>query len=267
MKLYNLLLTYFVLITLLMPALLAEPCTAVFISGNNITLERDGMTWKYEEQITGNEAVTFRDFIDLQAGNDDNFVNAWEILKAETVLRDRMKETIETKPDVRLNDTLEAVKVRDVDFWLSKEALGKTEKSSAITNHATVTYSFGKEAGKETGILLVGTPNSNITIRLPQGFDAERIEGLNGKNPGFESNLAVLKGSFDSSGNITLWLSENESSGGELQGITENIEKAVENESREAGNQTVAAEDIAEARESSGFFKNVFTQLHLSPKS
>ncbi|MGA9187758.1 MAG: hypothetical protein WB014_04140 [Methanosarcina sp.] len=267
MKLYNLLLTWFLLITLLTPALLAEPCTAAFIPTNNITLERGGMTWEYEEQITDNESVIFRDFIDLQAGNGDNFVNAWEILKAETVLRNRMEKAIETKPDVKLNGTLEAIKVTDIDFWISKEALGKTKKSSAITNHATVTYNFEKEASQETEIWFMGTPNSNLTIRLPQGFDAEIIEGLNGKNPGFENNLTMLKGSFDSSGNITLWLSENESSGGELQEITENTEKAVENESKEVRNKTVAAEETTEARKSSGFFRNFLTQLHLSPKS
>ena len=49
-----------------MPAFLAEPCSAAFIPGNNITLERNGMTWEYEEQITDNEAIFFRNFIDLQ---------------------------------------------------------------------------------------------------------------------------------------------------------------------------------------------------------
>ena len=74
------------------------------------------MTWEYKEQITDNDAVFFREFIDLQEGNNDNFVNAWEILKAEMFLRDKMKESIENKPDVKLNGTPEAVKARDIEF-------------------------------------------------------------------------------------------------------------------------------------------------------
>ena len=79
-----------------MPAFLAEPCTAAFVPSNNITLERGGMTWEYQEQITGNESIVFRSFIDLEAGNSDRFVNAWEILKAGSILRDKMEESIKT---------------------------------------------------------------------------------------------------------------------------------------------------------------------------
>ncbi|TFH03556.1 MAG: hypothetical protein E4H06_04355, partial [Methanosarcina sp.] len=81
MKLYPLLLASFLLATFLIPALLAEPCSAAFISGNNITLERGEIIWNYDEKITDNEAIFFRNLIDRETGNNDNFVNAWEILK------------------------------------------------------------------------------------------------------------------------------------------------------------------------------------------
>lgn len=267
MKINHFLSTGFVLTILFVP-LFAEPCSATFIPSNNITLERNGMTWEYQEKITENEAVFFREFIDLQEGNDDNFVNAWEILKAEMFLRDKMKASIENKPDVKLNGTTEAVKTRDVEFWIPKEALGKTEKNSSITNSASVSYSFEKELCQDTAIWLMGTPKSNVTITLPMGFDAIRTEGLDYKNLGFENNRTVLKGSFSSEKNITLWISENESFKAELQSIKENEEKNAENTSMNyKENKTVTTDDTLEIRESFGFLKNILTQLYLSPKS
>ena len=73
--------------------------------------------------------------------------------------------------------TSEPVKVKDVEFWLSKEALGKTEKNSSITNSASVSYSFEKEVEQGTDIWLMGTPNSSVTITLPAGLDVERTKG------------------------------------------------------------------------------------------
>ncbi len=267
MRAYILSLTGFLLIALLMPAFLAGPCTAAFELSNNITLERDGMTWEYQEQITGNEAVLFRNFIDLQAGNDDNFVNAWEILKAETVLRDQMKEAVKTKPDVKLNGTSEPVKVTDADFWLSKEALGKVEKNSSITNSASVSYIFEKETGQGTEIWFMGTPNSGVTITLPVGLDVKRAEGLENKSQESGNNRTVLKGNFGPQKNITIWISENENSKAGEQAGEGNSEQDIENKSENAGNKTETAGKTAEARKPSGSFKDIFAWFYLSPKS
>ena len=243
-----------------MPVFLAEPCTAAFVPSNNITLERDGMTWDYQDQITGNEAVISRNFIDLQAGNGDKFVNAWEILKAETYFRNKMKESVETAPDVKLNGTSEPVKVTDVDFWISKEALGKVEKNSSITNFASVSYVFEKELGQSTDIWLMGTPNSNVTVNLPAGFDVERTDGLGNKSQEVGNNSTVLKGSFGPGKNITLWISENESST-ELQ-KEESAGQDAENKSKEGENKTGAVGEATEATKSSGFFKDIFIWFH-----
>lgn len=190
------------------------------------------MTWEYQEQITGNEAILFRNFIDLQAGNDDDFVNAWEILKAETTLKNQMKEAIKTKPDVKLNGTSEPVRVTDVDFWLSEEALGRVGKNSSITNSALVSYIFEKEIGQGTSIRFMGTPNSSVTITLPAGFDIKRTEGLNNKSQEFENNCTVLKGNFSPQKNITLWISENESSKTVLESREGSVKQGVENETK-----------------------------------
>lgn len=267
MRAYILSLAGFLLITLFAPAFLAEPCDAAFVPSNNITLERDGMTWEYQEQITGNEAVLFRNFIDLQAGNDDNFVNAWEILKAETALRDQMEEALKTRPDVKLNGTPNPVKATNVDFWLSREALGKVEKNLSITNSASVSYIFEKEFGQDANIWLMGTPYSKVTITLPAGFEIKKTAGLDNKSQDFGNNRTVLKGSFGPQKNITLWISENESSIAGSEGGNGSIEQDAGSKNKEGINKTGNTGEIAEVGKPSGSFKDIFTQFYLSTKS
>ncbi|KKG11455.1 hypothetical protein EO92_10865 [Methanosarcina sp. 2.H.A.1B.4] len=269
LKLHHLLLASLLLATFLIPALLAEPCSAAFIPGNNITLERDGITWNYDEKTTDNEAIFLRNLIDRETGNNDNFVNAWEILKMEVLLRDKMEKAIKEEPDVRLNSTSDTVELRDVEFWISKETLGRTDKTSSITNRASVTYSFKEEAGPGTDIWLMGTPNSNVTITLPQGLDAELTEGLENKSLEFENNRTLLRGNFGPEKNITLWLSENESLKAEMLAMEMNRDKSTENKSVEnengAGeNKTLTAGEKAEVSQPSGFFKNILKKINRS---
>ncbi|AKB82785.1 hypothetical protein MSBR3_2207 [Methanosarcina barkeri 3] len=284
MKTYNLFLTGFLLITLFMPAFMAEPCTAAFVPSNNITVERNGMTWGYQEQITGNESVVFRSFIDLEAGDSDKFVNAWEILKAENILRNKMEESVKAKPDVKLNGTSEFVNVTDIDYLVSEDALGKTEKESLITSSATVSYTFEKQIDQDTNIWFMGTPNSNVTINLPAGFDVERTEGLSNESKESENNYTVLKGSFSPEKNITIWISENETYKAEMQErekiIAQNAEnkteesktnetvnkiaenKTIENKTNEIVNKNEIVEKTGkavEARKVSEYIKNFYT--------
>ncbi|GEM_PF-418875 len=265
MREYNLLLTGFLLISLIMPAFLVEPCNAAFIPSNNITLERNGMTWEYQEQITGNESIIFRSFIDLQAGNKDKFVNAWEILKAETFLRDQMREALKTKSDVKLNGTPDLIKVTDVDFCISKEALGKVLKNTSITSSASVNYIFEKEVNQSTNIWFMGTPNSIVTITLPAGFNIEKIEGLENKSQEPEGNRVALKGNFNPEKNITLWISENESYKAAMQERERNIEQNAENKTNETVNKTETIEKVGkavEARKTPEFIKNIYTWFY-----
>ncbi|WP_230627420.1 hypothetical protein [Methanosarcina barkeri] len=267
-----------------MPAFMAEPCTAAFVPSNNITVERNGMTWGYQEQITGNESVVFRSFIDLEAGDSDKFVNAWEILKAENILRNKMEESVKAKPDVKLNGTSEFVNVTDIDYLVSEDALGKTEKESLITSSATVSYTFEKQIDQDTNIWFMGTPNSNVTINLPAGFDVERTEGLSNESKESENNYTVLKGSFSPEKNITIWISENETYKAEMQErekiIAQNAEnkteesktnetvnkiaenKTIENKTNEIVNKNEIVEKTGkavEARKVSEYIKNFYT--------
>lgn len=272
LKAYNLFLTGFLLITFfIMPVFLADPCSASFVPSNNITIEKNGMTWEYQEQVTGNESIIFRNLIDVQEGNRDNFVNAWEILKAETFLRNQTKETLRAKTEVKLNGTSEPVKVSNVDFLLSKEALGNTSKNSSITNSASVSYIFEKKIDQGTSIWFMGTPNSNVTITLPSDFSVAKTEGLNNKSQGSDGNLTVLKGTFDPKENITIWVSENKSSKAEIQKNNETIGQNVTKEGTKKENKIIAAGDYVEIRSFLGqFTDNIFKDIFhsfLSPKN
>lgn len=248
-----------------MPAFLAEPCNAAFVPSNNITLERGGMTWGYQEQITGNESIVFRSFIDLEAGNSDRFVNAWEILKAESVLRDKLEESVKAKPDVKLNGTSDFVNVTDIDYLVSEDALGKIVKNSSIINSATVSYNFEKQIDRDTNIWFMGTPNSNVTINLPSGFDVERTEGLNNESKESVNNYTVLKGNFSPEKNVTIWISENESYKAEMKEKQRSIEQNAENKTNETVNKTETVDKAGkavEATKSSGFFKEIFAWFY-----
>ena len=168
-----------------------------------------------------------------------------------------MKKAVEEEPDIKLNSTSEIVELKDIEFWIPEEALGRTYKNSSIINRASVIYGFKEEAGTGTEIWLMGTPDSYVTITLPSGFDAERIEGLNNKSLGFENKRTVLKGNFNSEKNITLWLSENESFKAELQDIEANENKSAENESGTVENSTLNTGDKSESGSLKGFFKKI----------
>lgn len=301
LKLQHLLSTFFIA-AVLSVTLLSGSCSASFVSSNKITLENGGMSWDYEECITNREAIFFRELIDRETGNNDSFVNAWEIRNMELELRDRLEKSIEKKPDVKLEGSSETVKVRDVEFWLSDEALGTASKSSPITNTASVTYNFeeegveeeikeeeegetstetgneignekgneiGTEAGNETGnetstqtrIWFLGTPDSEVTIFLPPGYDVNGTEGLEDKKEEFEDSRKILKGSFGSEGEITLWFSENKSY--ETAALPEVLtgDEVMENE-------TLSIEEPKpeETLEAAGFFENFLGRLFLSPK-
>ena len=264
MKLYPLLLASLLLTALVVPALLAEPCAAAFVPGNNITLERNGMTWDYDEKTTDNDSIIFRIVVDGEAGDKNGFVNAWEILRMELLLSDRMEKAIEEEPDVKLNSTSDTVELKDVDLWISKEAIGRINKNSSITNHASVTYIFKEEAGSGTSIWLLGSPDSAVTITLPPGLDARSTEGLNNKSIGSENNRTVLRGNFSHEKNITIWLSENETLKTNLQNINISKEKNAENEREKGENKTLNAGTKSKTGQSFEFLKNILREINQS---
>lgn len=192
--------------------LLSGTGAAAFSYSNSITLNSGGATWEYKEYVTGSEASFSRQLIDNQAGNNDSFVNVWELIGMERKFGERLRESIEKKPDIKLNNSSETVKVLDVEYRFSEDSLGNVFKTTAFKNHARATYSIDKGAlTSGTEAWFRGTPKSKVTFTLPPGLDVNGTEGLENNSVSFVKGRAVLKGKFDEKGEITLRLSENKS--------------------------------------------------------
>ncbi|MDD3041486.1 MAG: hypothetical protein PHW56_00805 [Methanosarcinaceae archaeon] len=200
------------IILLLTILLLSGTGAAAFSYSNSITLNPGNATWGYEEYVTGKEASFSRQLIDNQAGNNDSFVNVWELISMERRFGERLRESIEKKPDIKFNNSSETVKVLDVEYRFSEESLGNVFKTKALKNRAFVKYSIDKGAlAPGTEAWFRGTPESKVRVILPPGLDVNETGGLENSTVSFKNDRAVLEGRFDEKGEMTLRFSENKS--------------------------------------------------------
>lgn len=197
------------LFALLIFVLFSGTGAAEIVCRNNITLEKEGMSWSYTEKYAALDSVLFKEVTDRGSGNGDGFVNAWELLKMELGLEGKLRSSIEKKCDVKLNNSSEDINILDVEFWLSDAALGKVSGNSVLENRFQVTYSFGNfSVVPGTRVCFSGTPESEVNITLPEGINVSETYGLENKSIGLENGRVVLKGRFGFEGNLTLQLSE-----------------------------------------------------------
>lgn len=192
--------------------LLSGTGAAAFSYSNSITLNPGNASWEYKEYVTDREASFSRQLIDNQVGNNDSFVNVWELISMERKFGERLRESIEKKPDIRFNNSSKTVKIQDVEYSFSEDSLGNVFKTTALKNHARATYSIDKGAlGPGTEAWFSGTPKSNVTVTLPPGLDVNETEGLENSTVSFVKDRAVFKGRFDEKGELTLRFTENKS--------------------------------------------------------
>lgn len=227
--------------------LLSGTGAAAFTYSNTITLKPDGAVWEYEEHATEKEASFARQLIDQKVGNNDKFVNAWEILNMEQRFRQKLQESIKKTPDLKLNNSSDAVRPLDIEYRISEDALGNVRKGDPVKSNARVAYSFEEGTLRPgTDVWFKGTPESKVKIILPPGLDVNRTKGLETESSGFENKNAVLKGSFGKDGEIRLWLSGNESyvitAAEESGNASEAVERAEEVEKNESASQSPALE-------------------------
>ena len=181
---------------------------------NNITVNEYGMSWSYNETFSGHESIIFRMNIDTGFGDNDSFVNAWEVLLADKELRKEFRTSIEKEQDVRINNETQGIFLVGVDAVLSPEIIGKTHIVDTIMNKYTTTYRFDKSILNAGSIWFMGQSNTPITIVLPQGIDATNISGMDGVTINITDHTEVsgsFKGITKERGEITLYLSRNAS--------------------------------------------------------
>ncbi len=181
---------------------------------NNITVNEYGMTWAYNETFSGPDSIIFRTNIDKGFGDNNSFVNVWEVTLAEKELRKEFQTSIEKELDVRINNETQGIYLVDVDAVLSPELIGKTHIFDLIVNKYITTYRFDKSILDAGSIWFMGQSNTPVTIVMSQGVEVANISGMDN----FSINItdhAEVSGFFKEiskdRGEITLVLSRNAS--------------------------------------------------------
>ena len=181
---------------------------------NNITVNDNGMIWTYNETFSGADSIIFRMNIDSGFGDNDSFVNAWEVLIADKELRKEFRTSIEKELDVRINNETQGIYLVDVDAALSPELIGKTHIFDRIVNKYITTYRFDKSILNASSIWFMGQSNTPVTIVMPQGVDVDNISGMDNVTIN-NTDHAVVSGFFKElskdRADITLYLSQNAS--------------------------------------------------------
>ncbi|MDP3104661.1 MAG: hypothetical protein Q8M95_08640 [Candidatus Methanoperedens sp.] len=181
---------------------------------NDITVNEYDMTWSYNDTFVGNDSTAFRVYLDSNYGDNNSFVNAWEVLKADKELRKEFRSLIDKELDVRINNMTGGIEIVDVDATLSTDLIGKTNLSDTITNRYITTYRFRDSILNARSIWFLGQANSTVTIVMPQGVDVANIGGM-GNVTMIVTDHAEISGFFretsEDRGEITLVLARNSS--------------------------------------------------------
>lgn len=181
---------------------------------NNITVNEYDMIWSYNETYTGADSIAFRINIDTGFGDNNSFVNSWEVLLADKELRKEFRNSIEKEQNVRINNETSSIYLVDVDAALSPDVIGKTHLSDTIVNRNITTYRFDNSILNAESIWFMGLAKTPVTIVMPDGVDVVNISGMDNVTIS-STDHAEISGFFKEiskdRGEITLTLSRNAS--------------------------------------------------------
>lgn len=212
--------------------LLSTPAFAGFNWENNITVGNDGMTWRYTEQYTEDNFVFYKSYIDVDLGNDDDYVSAWELLKVDSITREAFYDSIINDMDVKINNSSTGIHLSEIDSSISEDALGKVYRRGDVTNYYKVMYSFdGSLTELGTNIWFLAEPETNMTITFPAGIEITSIEGIENTTTTVHNRTTTLIGTIGFEGEITIGYAENvtlKTSAPEPDGNVTSIPDAVE---------------------------------------
>ena len=198
-------------------ALVTGSASAEYNWSNQITIHVDGMEWKYSEVLSGMDTFVFRYDIDNKQGDKDHFVSTWELMKADKWMRERFRDAIESEMDVRIDNSSLGIEVLDIDASLSKNALGKVESMTELTNTYRATYVF-PEGMLENGstIWFLGEPGSLLSVNFPEGTQIISTKGIDNVSIG----TSYLSGRF---GAINECINATDNVSVTVEGATDNV--------------------------------------------
>lgn len=181
---------------------------------NTISVNDTGMTWNYNETFTGMDAIVYRINLDRDIGDNDSFISAWELLKADKETRKTFRSSINNEQDVRINNQTSGVEVVEVYSTLSPEIIGKTHSSETVADKYSVSYRFKESILNAESIWFLGQAKSPVTFIMPVGVDVINASGMSN----FKKNITdheEITGSFKAinkdRGEIILYLAKNAS--------------------------------------------------------
>ncbi len=197
------------------------PADAAYSWANNITVSMEGMNWEYAEQYSGNRSVIMKSAIDSELGDNDGFVAAWELLKADTLSRKKLFTSVSRKMDVRINDSSARISLCGVECGMAKELLGPVAKQEDVSNTYRVRYAFTEPlAGQDSRIWFQGESGTYVAIHMPEGVDILSVEGIDNAAISRQGTAADVKGEFGLTGEaVVVFRVNGNSSKPQKQGI------------------------------------------------
>ncbi|MFA4958052.1 MAG: hypothetical protein WC556_13875 [Candidatus Methanoperedens sp.] len=219
MKLLRIFLSIFLIFTL------TDPAASQTQWINNITINEYNITWSYTEGFSGFDSIGYKIRIDSDLGNNDSFINAWELLKTDKEVRKSFKSSIENELDIRTNNEISGIELIDIDSTLSQATIGKIDNRDTIINRYNVTYRLKESFFNANSIWFLGEPDSPVTLVLPAGIDVKEVTGMNNSSINTGSHTEItgfFKEMSPGRGEITLYLEKNASFGAEKPVIMAN---------------------------------------------
>ncbi|MCE8428636.1 MAG: hypothetical protein J5U19_09635 [Candidatus Methanoperedens sp.] len=201
-------------LAILLIVLTAGCSTASNLWVNNITVNEHNMTWGYTETYLGADSIAFRMNIDAVLGDNDGFLNAWELLKADQDIRKKLRSSIDKEFDVRINNDTSNVEIIDIDSQLSQDLIGMAHNRDPVVNMYNVTYSLRDTIFNASSLWLLGQVNTHVTLVMFPGIDVINISGMNNVSVNISDHTEITGDFKEKSidrGEITLDLARNAS--------------------------------------------------------
>jgi hypothetical protein len=217
MKILSLFVVWFII------SIIAAPVSAESFWVNNISVGENSISWNYTEMFTNVDSIAYRIGIDREFGNNDSFVNSWEVLKADKELRKKFRESIDKEFDVRVNNKTGNIELIDVDATMATDIIGKTHSFDTIINRYTVSYKLKDGIYNASSLWFLGQANTSVTIAMPAGINITKVSGLENvtqKITDHEEISGIFKPIDAQRGEINLYLTWNPPLKNEPENIT-----------------------------------------------
>jgi hypothetical protein len=182
--------------------------SAAYDWDNNITVKTGSMLWEYTETYSDNRSVIFKAFIDMEFGDDDGFISAWELLKHDVMTTRSFFSSIENNMDVKINNSSKNVDLLRVESNMSRELIGPVRDKKDIVNSYHAFYDFKKPiSAADSTIWFMGEPGTDVTINLPPEMLFISLSGADEETARKGPHGTRIRGKFGPEGEITVMFS------------------------------------------------------------